>query len=267
MAFKVFDFIVHTNIFISLCAGSLTAWSEKLFLHEIPFSFVFISFCATLLLYNGQRMYLSFFREKNYSLKDWYYKHKRPILALMLVSVAGLYPLLTISFRNMLVFAISFLVGIFYFLPFSNLRSIPVVKSMSVGLVWVLVCVIAPLEKYAFDRSLIIFAFMQLIFVSVLCVLFNIRDIEEDARSGTHSLPVLFGIKHAKRFVYLAMLLYLAGAIFAGLQNFFLIVSVITFILTCVFTFYSATGRHSFFYGIGVDGLILVQSLLGIFLS
>jgi 1,4-dihydroxy-2-naphthoate octaprenyltransferase len=108
---------------------------------------------------------------------------------------------------------------------------------------------------------------MQLIFVSVLCVLFNIRDVEEDARSGTHSLPVLFGIRHAKNFVYISMVLYLIGAFLSGFSTHFLTVSLITFFLTILFTYSSTIERHSFFYGLGVDGLILVQSVIGIFLT
>ncbi len=256
------DFIGYSNIFIALCAASLTAWSQKIFLSKVSFSFICITFSATFLLYNTQRMYLSFFQRKSGRSKDWNYKSKYIIVFLM----AGLYPVLEISRHNMLIYFVSFCLGIFYFLPFSNLRAIPVVKSFTVGLVWVLVCVAAPLEEYTWNTEKIFFCLIQLFLISALCVLFNIRDTEEDRKSGTHSLPVLYGIKTTKIFNYAILLLYLSLAPYAQFSLRFFAVCLVTLCVSCLLTQRASLTNHPFYYTFGIDGIILLQSLLGIFL-
>jgi 4-hydroxybenzoate polyprenyltransferase len=263
--FKAADFAIHTNIFIAACAASLTAYAQKVLTGTVGISFVLVTFSATLILYNIQRMYLSFFRKK-YSFKNWQYKNKYPILILMLACLPCMYPILYVTSNTLIIYAISFLLGIFYFLPFSNLRRVPLVKSFTVGLVWVLVCVVAPLNGQVFSTSRAAFCFMQILFISALCVLFNIRDVEEDRRSDTYSFPVLFGIKAARKLTYAILVLYALISLAAQLPPGFLIATFATFSASCLFTYRASHTVHPFYYGFGVDGLILLQSLLGILL-
>ncbi|MGZ3863643.1 MAG: UbiA family prenyltransferase [Bacteroidia bacterium] len=264
--YKLVDFLGHSNIFIALCAASLTAWSQKYFLHKLSAPFIILTFSATVIQYNLQRMYLSFFAHKPYSLSRWNYKNKYLLILLMIVCVAGLYPLLHISKQNALVFFISFLLGIFYFLPFSNLRTIPVVKSFTVGAVWVLICVVAPLEEVAWTTPKIFFCIIQLFFISALCVLFNIRDVERDRETNTHSVPVLFGIQKAKIFNYAILLFYLSLAPYVEISMKFFVICFITFMISCLLTQKSFPENHPFYYTFGVDGVIIIQSLLGFLL-
>ena len=265
-AYKIVDFIGGSNIFIALCAASLTAWSQKLFLHKFSASFICITFSATFLLYNAQRMYLSFFQSTPHSFKNWRYKNKYVIILLMLLSLIGFYPIVDISRYNTWVYFISFCLGVFYFLPFSNLRAIPVIKSFTVGTVWVLVCVIAPLEKYAWDTEKIFFCITQLFFISALCVLFNIRDTEEDRKTNTYSIPVLFGVKKTRIFNYVILFFYLSPFLCVQPSFRFFAICLVTFSVSCFFTQKASPQNHPFYYTFGVDGIILLQSLLGIFL-
>ena len=262
--YKTIDFVGSSNIFIALCAASLTIWSQQLFLHSIKWTFVVLTFSATFLLYNAQRMYLSLIKAK--TIKNWKYKNRELLIILMLFSMTGLYPLLETSYNNCMIYLLSCLLGIFYFLPFSNLRAFPVVKSFTVGLVWVLVCVVAPLEECKWETSKVFFCILQLLFISALCVLFNIRDVEEDRRTKTYSLPVLFGIGKTKIFNYAILLLYLSLCPYVQLTPKFFVICLITFTITCLFTQRASTKNHPFYYTFGVDGLILVQSLLGLLL-
>ncbi len=267
ITYKIIDFIGSSNIFIALCAASLTAWSQKLFLHKLSLSFICITFSATFLLYNVQRMYLCFFQRKPYSLKDWEYKNKYVVILLMIFSLVGLYPMLEILQQNRIIYFISFCLGMFYFLPFSNLRAIPVIKSFTVGLVWVLVCIAAPLEELGWNTDKIFFCITQLFFISALCVLFNIRDTEEDRKTKTYSVSVLFGIKKARIFNYAILLFYLALSPYVQLSMKFFVVCLVTFTISCLFTQKASLKNHPFYYTFGVDGIILLQSLLGFLLG
>ena len=159
-----------------------------------------------------------------------------------------------------------FSAGVFYFLPFSNLRSIPVIKSFTVGAVWVLVCAVAPLENVPWENEKIFFCITQLFFISALCVLFNIRDMEEDRKSNTYSVPVLFGIQKTKIFNYAILLSYLSFVPYIQLSMKVFVVYLITFTISCLFTQKASLQNHPFYYTFGVDGVILIQSLLGFLL-
>lgn len=264
VGYKLIEFIGSSNIYISLCAASLTVFTQKVFLQKYDWTFISITFCATFLLYNVQRMYLSFFRHKPYSFFLWKYRNKYIIILMMLVSAVGLLPMLRISVGNVVVYCSSFLLGVFYFLPFSNWRAIPVIKSFTVGAVWGLVGVAAPLEATGWNVSRICFFIAQVIFIAALCVLFNIRDMEEDRKNNTHSVPVLFGIKRTQQFNYFLLALYL---VFMMLSSFSLsILSAIVFVVSCYLTRRSGFSSHPFFYTFLVDGVILLQYALGILL-
>ena len=264
--YGIIDFIGRSNIFIALCAASLTAWSQKLFLDKFSSSFICTTFFATFLLYNAQRMYLSFFQSKPYSVKRWKYKSKYLMLLLMALAAIGFYLTAEVSKQNMITYFISFCLGIFYFLPFSNLRAIPVIKSFTVGAVWVLVCVAAPLEEAPWETAKIFFCITQLFFISALCVLFNIRDMEEDRASKTYSVPVLFGVQKTRIFNYAILLFYLSLSPYVQLSMKLFVVYLITFTISCLLTQKASTQNHPFYYSLGVDGVILLQSLLGLLL-
>lgn len=249
--YRILEFIGNSNFFISLCATSLTAWAQHRVYGRIFSYDLLLTFSATFLLYNGQRLFLALV-PAGHQHTGWYARNKKILFLLMALALGGLFPLYFITAKAWIVYATSLVLGLLYFLPFSNLRSIPMVKSLLVGFVWVLVCVIAPTKQID-----IFFCLAQLFFVTALCVLFNIRDMEHDAESGTYTIPVIYGEAAAKKVTLVLLFLYLIAS---GLN----LVSIITFLPTAYFTLCSNTKNHAFFYTFGVDGLILLQSLLGI---
>lgn len=248
---RALNFIGRSNIFISICAASLTAWAQKRTYGRMFIYDILITFSATFLLYNAQRLFLSMLPAAHQQ-KGWYTKNKKMLFVLMTFALTGLYPLIFLSVKVWLVYSVSLLLGLLYFMPFSNFRKIPAIKSLLVGLVWVLVCVIAPTK-----RMDIFFCAAQCSFVSALCILFNIRDMEHDAEAGTQTLPVLYGAGAARKAALILLFIYLVAS---GLN----VVSVITFLPAAYLTFYSFPQNHPHYYTFGVDGLILLQSILGI---
>lgn len=182
---------------------------------------------------------------------------------MLFAGLAEIYPLLNSSWPFLITYAIAGVISLLYFLPFSNLRSIPFLKSFIIGLVWTLICVIAPLELTGISNEKINFSIGQLLFISALCVLFNIRDVEQDIRSKTYTIPVLYGVKVAKIFALLLLVGFLVADYFAHSDWRFMMVSIVTFVAACGLTFASSPQRHNFYYLLGVDGLILFQSFLG----
>jgi 4-hydroxybenzoate polyprenyltransferase len=258
-------FLAHSNLFISLCAASVAAFTQALFLKSVSPWVVWITFGTTFVLYNTQHLLLPYLTLPGAEARRQWTRKKRVVLLLMLfLGLSELYPLCFCSWQFLLTYAISGIISLLYFLPFSNLRSIPFLKSFIIGLVWTLICVVAPLEPQFYHRQQVYFCFSQLLFITALCVLFNIRDVEQDKLAGTHTVPVLYGVKIARAFTILLLLVYLADSYLSQPPFLFFMSSFTTFLLGVYFTVSSRPGRHSFFYLLGVDGIILVQSVLGI---
>lgn len=262
--YRFLSFIAHSNIFISICAASVTAYSLLLFGDSSKYQMILITLGTTFILYNTQHLLLRYLGLKTpEQRKDWYDRHKIVLWLMVLSGAAEVYPLLRSSWPFLITYGIAGVISLLYFLPFSNLRSIPFLKSFIIGLVWTLICVIAPLELTGVSNGKINFAIAQLLFITALCVLFNIRDVEQDIRSNTYTIPVLYGVKVAKIFTYFLLAGYLFACYLSSSEWRFMAVSVITFLASYVFTLASNPQRHNFYYLLGVDGLILAQSILG----
>ncbi len=262
--YRLIVFIAYSNVFISICAASVVWYTHLVFKEELHAGILWITFGCTFVLYNTQQLFLSFLTVRKTSEYEKWLSKNALLLALMAaVAISEIYPLFTSTLRFLLTYAAAAAISLLYFLPFSNLRAIPFLKSFIIGIVWVFICVMAPIDTAKFDMQNTFFWTSQLLFITALCVLFNIRDMEHDHKAGTYTVPVLYGASMAKIFTVLllsgyAVLSYLAIPRMEGLC-----VTLIVFLASCLFTWGSSSKKHSFYYLYGVDGLILLQSILG----
>lgn len=224
-----------------------------------------ITFGTTFILYNTQQLFLGYISLKDPAArKKWADKNKILLQLVFLVGIAELYPLYKSSWQFLFIYAVAGLISLLYFLPFFNLRSVPFLKSFIIGMVWVLVCVGAPLNISEVTPLLMWFCAAQLFFITALCVLFNIKDLEQDKITGTYTIPVLYGIRIAKIFTMVLLVCYLLASFLAGSGIGFVAGTFGTFLLSCFFTIGSSPKKHSFYYLFGVDGIILIQGVAGI---
>lgn len=249
LLYRTIDFVGTTNIFISLCATSLTALSLKRNMGYVPREMLLLTFCATFILYNGQQLFLSLFYYGRQN-RNWFGSRQKTLLMMMIFALAGLYPLFHFTPNQWLVYFIALLLGLSYFLPFTNLRGVPLLKSFLVGFVWVLVCVVIPTRTVD-----LFFCMAQLFLITALCLLFNIRDLKHDASVGTATLPVLYGEEVARWVTAALLIMYL-------LATGFTLYGILTFLAAIWLTFAATSKNHSFFYLFGVDGIILLQTCL-----
>ncbi|MES2504714.1 MAG: hypothetical protein V4534_07545 [Myxococcota bacterium] len=244
---RVLAFIAYSNLFISLCAASLSAYAQAIFAARVEHAQVLLIFCSTFILYNGQRLYLSIFQ--THQNLHWYLSHRGVLWCMMLAAGFGLYPLLFARLIDLVCYGACFLLALTYFLPVTNFRKMPVVKSLLVALVWASVCVLPAGPTVWFWTA-------QVCFIGGLCVLFNIRDMAHDTACGTKTVAVSYGVCVART---LAVSLFSLFLVFD-----FRWASTVVFGLACAFAFYARPSRHSYYYLYGVDGLILLQACLGL---
>jgi hypothetical protein len=262
--YRLLSFIALSNIFISICAASATAYTLLVFGDLDKYQTIFITLGTTFILYNTQHLLLRYLGLKNLQQrKDWYKKHKIVLWLMIIAGLAEIYPLLKSSWSFLATYCLAGVISLLYFLPFSNLRSIPFLKSFIIGLVWTLISVVAPLGLNDISNAKINFAIGQLLFITALCVLFNIRDVQQDITSNTYTIPVLYGVNVAKIFTFVLLGGFLLACYFTDEGGKFMLVSTITFLGSCGFTLAASPQRHNFYYLLGVDGLILLQSILG----
>ncbi len=263
--YRALQFVAHSNIFISICAASLAAWSQKLFLEKINLTTVWITLGATFIMYNTQQLYLGYVSVRETPLfKEWVKKNANLFRICMLIAAAEIYPLQSSSAHLLLTYAIGALIILLYFLPFSNLRSVPFLKSIIIGFVWILICVIAPLGITEFNKAETSFCLAQLFLITALCVLFNIRDVEQDKITKTYTVPVLYGTQKAKIFALILLAGYLIAFFFVSATLSYIVVSSAVFFISGMFAINSFPKSHPFYYLFGVDGIILLQSILGL---
>src|SRR4051812_19998895 len=91
--YRALHFIAHANIFISICAASLSAWSQQLFTGRINLTNVWITLGATFMMYNTQQLYLGYVLVKGTPLfKEWVKKNALLLRIMLLITIAEIYP-------------------------------------------------------------------------------------------------------------------------------------------------------------------------------
>lgn len=257
-------FMAYSNIFISVCAASVAAYTMLLFRGSVSYAVVGITLGTTFIMYNTQQLLLGYLSLRNETSRNQWFRKNRPLLWLIFFTgVAEIYPLASSSYKFIWTYGVAALISLLYFLPFSNLRSVPLLKSFIIGLVWTLVCVVAPLESKP-DSAQVNFAFGQLLFITALCVLFNIRDVEQDKLTGTFTVPVLYGITAARIFAFLFLVGYVILNYQVRSDLKYLAAHVVTFLVSAALTYRAHPSNHPYFYLLAVDGLILFQSIFGL---
>ena len=256
-----------SNFFVALCASCMTLNLHsflKISYHSLT-PFAALSFLLVFSYYNFQRIYL--WKRKLYSSENLYLVWlQNNFRTLMLFSFFLILILFYFSqeliFLNFYFLITTGIVSVMYFIPLFSIRKIYFLKPVFIAFFWTLITVIFPIyklsEHIAFED--VLFALSQFCFVLVLAVLFDIRDVEHDRKSGTLTLPVKFSVKTIKEYSYLFVFLY---AIF--LPNSFeknvITTAIMIFILTIVIARSDSKNKNSYFL-FWVDGCMLFQFVI-----
>ena len=269
-----FDFIGFSNLFLAVGAFCSTLQGGIIFESSADACFLFaiINFTATFFLYNSQRIYQSFLPTTDPRLL-WYRKNKKYIFltALLLFFIfSGVVYNIFIQYKpSIIVYCISGILSIVYFLPPFELRKISFLKIFYISFAWILVCIFVPFmfgnnnneSSLDFEKDKWLYLLSQFCFIAAICIPFDIRDIEKDRAENVKSIPVLLGIKKSKIIGILLLSLYLIMAFFIEVKSLIFIRGIV-FILSATIIWFSEPGRHRYYFIYLTDGLIIVQSVL-----
>ena len=104
----------------------------------------------------------------------------------------------------------------------------------------------------------------------ILCLLFDMRDIEIDHSQNIRTLAVLLGRKRSYWFAYLLTLLFIIVCVLQYLylpQFNFLMAMLISILITYLIIELTKKSNSDYIYLAGIDGMMLLQSILIILFS
>ena len=208
---RFFDFYIFGNIHVAFATFSLVKITQKYYNiddHVLP---IFVFF-ATIIAYNFIRLYRM--DEVKSWLYDWIEINKT---ALYIVSgfsfLILIYFGMELEFNTMLMLIPLSLLTLFYVVPLKgrmSLRTLSRVKLFLIAFCWASVTVLLPIinEALQLDKDVLITFIQRFLFVVVLTLSFDIRDLHFDSED-LKTVPQLIGVVNAKRLGLLLLMLFL----------------------------------------------------------
>lgn len=203
---KLCEFYVYGNIHVAIAVWSLTMVTGFFYRINTANSALFIGL-STFVAYN----WIRYLKYRNASLQEtiliWFNKHKKFLVVLNSIASIYLFLLLfKIKMNSLWVLMPFALMTLFYITPIQltknkkiALRKIPIFKIFCISLSWSGLVVLFPLTQEAvpIDKSVLLFFVQQFIFVFVLTLPFDIRDVKFDEKT-LKTIPQLLGINKTR---------------------------------------------------------------------
>lgn len=266
------DFFLYSNIFISLCACAMTVETYLLVHSEINRLYAGFIFSSSVVLYNYPSLFLAG-EDQHSERSKWILENKKII---WLISIPALIATSVLIFffplKLILWFVPVSVLSFAYFLPITNLRAIPVLKAVVVALVWTCITFYFPMMFSPLSTWRGVGGEIRFFFLLPLAIAFNIRDIESDRKANVKTLLVIYGVRVTKILCLVFLFIFSALVLFAphvpiviGMK--IKISLLISAVVTSVLILFSSELRSEYFYSLWMDGMILLQVILVIFVS
>lgn len=259
----LFSFYVNSSIHVAVSVVSLTWITLLEFNLSVDFTMLWFVFFSSITGYNFVK-YFGVAKFHHRSLASWlkaiqifsffcfllmcYFAFQLHVKTLSYILGFGVVTFL---------YAIPFLPKRFYLDKQHNLRSIGGLKIYLIALVWSGVTVFLPLieQEYAIHSDVVLTALQRFIFIIVLMLPFEIRDLRYDSLKLA-TIPQKIGVKQTKLIGSLLMVIFFILEFFKDKTGIKAIIAltVIT-IITLLFLMFSKTERGNYYSAFWVEGL------------
>ena len=258
---RTIEFIIFSNIWISLCGVGLAISSFFLCNLELNFFFLGLVFFATLFGYNLQ----------NLSKKTIHKERSKQIIWIQ-SNLINIKTLTTISFFFVIIFSF-FLLNInsvlcstpfFFFVLFYrypilkkyNFRKIKGLKILFIAVCWSWTCCILPQLVFSSSVNWVV-ALVVLMYVFIITIPFDIRDTRFD--QGIQTIPQMIGIQNSYILIMFMTSILFFISLFNANYKF-----AIFLIFTALALMPSKKKNSEFYYLFLLDGLLLVMPIFAI---
>lgn len=164
--------------------------------------------------------------------------------------------------------AIAFLYS-FPVIPFgkkNRLKEYGKLKIVTLSLLWTLVTVWFPANNFDYDPAMFWFVFAKrFVFMFVLCLLFDMRDVGIDRQNNIYTFPVKYGHKKSYFLAYFSLVFFVLLSFLQYLyqpQLFFFIPMIISAIATLAVIELTKKESSDYIYLAGIDGMMILQAML-----
>ncbi|MET3503472.1 4-hydroxybenzoate polyprenyltransferase [Mucilaginibacter rubeus] len=278
---SVLDFLLFSNIFMSLCAVAQALLTFHLIESKPVFPVLGLLFTSTLGIYNFCILITRPTKPQRspYKRVRWFFAHYRLMVTFTIVSLLSLIPLffiITTESKILLIFlsVLSFGYGLPLFSVGDHkfgLRNIPGLKPFLITLVWTMSCVLFPvlesMHNHLTDismRDTTILIAKRFLFIGALTIPFDIRDLFDDRKVGLKTIPVVWGEKNAYLFCQVLLTGYIVLMFLFRQNGFSLDFFALTFtmFLTGWLIFRSAWEKNEYYYFFYMDGVLILQYVI-----
>jgi 4-hydroxybenzoate polyprenyltransferase len=273
-----FDFLLFSNVFMSLCAVAQGLLTFHLIGSKPVYPALGLLFTSTLAIYNFSILISKPKQHEKspYRRVRWFFSHYRLMVTFTIVSILSLIPLFfLISTGSKILMIFLAILSFCYGLPLFTigeqkfgLRNIPGLKLFMIALVWTMSCVLLPvLESQAAHLSVIsmrdttLLIAKRFLFIAAIAIPFDIRDLFEDKQFGLKTIPVAWGEKNAYLFCQVLLAGYLVLLFLfrnTGFSTDFWALTLVV-ILTGWLIFKSKWEKNEYYYFFYLDGVLILQ--------
>lgn len=265
-------FLLFSSLYIA--AASVVLCIQTNIILDIPLNhigfYVFV-FGSTLVQYNLH--YLSKPASSTGSIRVVWSGRNRRIHFLMLAIGTGmiLYGLFFFHLEQFIVLAVLGAITFLYSFPYlpigggKRLKDFGIIKILVLTLVWTIVTVWLPVSsKEYFTLPFWLVFVRRFVFVFVLCLIFDVRDMKWDGAEGIQTIPVLIGKKRTYIFSYLFLAVFFLFIWLdpTWISDRYQMALYLSGLLTLAVIIYSRKHMSDITCLLGIDGMMLAQGVL-----
>lgn len=287
-------FIFFGNYFYGFCAVALAieATLQQNFPLPSPILFLLV-FCVTVLYYSRAYVVTDLEGDLLNERSQWYLQNRQFVrytqfTLLAVVILASGYVLIRyqealLAFRTsewLLLLVFPLFSVIYYGLPYGNrrinLRNIGWLKPFIIAFSWAGLVNVYPILFYAMSHGEhfaitfpgVLLFIKNFMYITLLCILFDIKDYAMDYNQQLKTLVVNLGLR--KTLFYLIIPLCLLGLgtflLYASSRNFSemkILINTIPFLAVIAVAYSMSNRRSIFYYLVVIDGLMLLKAICG----
>lgn len=217
---KIFDFYINASLHVALAVFALTEISYLNLNIPNNINLGFVTFFGTIVIYN-------FIKYGSNAKKYFLVENQHQKIIQLLSILAGLCLLFFISklrIETLYILGTLCAISILYIIPFhtsvKNFRSLNGVKIYIVALVWSGTTVLLPVinAKIPFTNDIIFEIIQRFLFVFVLTLPFEIRDLNVD-KLHLNTIPQLIGVNKTKVLGIILIMIFFGLSFFKSTYN------------------------------------------------
>tara|TARA_B100001057_G_scaffold383246_1_gene389428 strand:- start:1795 stop:2628 length:834 start_codon:yes stop_codon:yes gene_type:complete len=259
---RLFKFYLNSSLHIAFSVLSLSFITAQSFAIKCDKNLFLFLFCSSVLAYN----FIKYF-----GISKFYYRSLTTRLKeIQLLSLFCFFGLIITFFElnnttKLLVLCLG-AVTFFYEIPFERVASLRRIKGLKIyiiALVWAMTTVLLPLLEAGVEFQVSIFlTFIQrFIFIVVLMLPFEIRDLNNDDL-WLSTIPQKIGITTSKRLGFLGLFLIFLVSFLLHKNSIDILTSIIVMVVTGLFLLFSHPKKPFYFTAFWVESIPVFWALL-----